>query len=157
MNAKRVLLISSLLLLVVTLGATAEDKYIAMPNEELYGTWTNRQYDPTWQEQKTVVTADGYKSYAKTTDTVPLGESTLYIDGKWTDSNGNVWYRVYGILTSGPHTGYNWQALEKISKSGTVRETQLSTAAQYDPAWYPTELKPDDTYTYYQIRYRAQE
>lgn len=155
MNTK--LPVSLVLLCIITLGATAQDKYIPTPNEELYGTWTSKQYDPTWQQQKSVVTADGEKRYAKATDAVPLEESTLHIDAKWTDSDGNIRYKVYGVVTSGPFTGYNWQALERISKSGTVRETQLSTAAQYDPEWYPTDLKPDDTYSFYKIRYRAQE
>ena len=153
MKTGKVLLVSAGFVLLVSAALFAQDKYVSKPNEELYGTWTNSQHDPTWQVQKEVVSADGYKDYAKTIDTVPLQESTLHIDGKWTDSEGNIWYKLYGTLTSGPYAGYNWQTLEKLSKSGTVRETQRSTAAQYDPAWYPTELKPDDQF--YSISYRA--
>jgi hypothetical protein len=157
MNTKKLLPISLVLLCIVALGATSRDKYVPKPDEELYGTWTNKQYDPSWQHQKSVVTAVGEKRYARATDTVPLEESTLHVDAKWIDTDGNIWYKVYGVVTFGPYTGYNWQALEKISKSGAVRETQLSTASQYDPEWYPTELKPDDTYTFYKVRYRDQE
>ena len=148
-----VMLICAMLLgYLIPFGANAQDKYVPKPNEELYGTWTNSENDPTWQMQKEIVSADGYKDYAKTIDTVPFQESTLHMDSKWTDSEGNIWYKVYGILTSGPYAGYNWQTLVKLSKSGTVRESQRSTAAQYDPEWYPTELKPGDTF--YSIHYR---
>jgi len=43
------------------------------------------------------------------------------IDSKWTDSEGNIWYTVFGIGT-GFWEGHKSQELYKLSKSATVME-----------------------------------
>ena len=101
----------------------------------------------------------------------------MWIDSKWTDSEGNVWYKTFGENSSGIYSGDHWQELDKISKSG-VWERELTTLEPecaatcwrqkqsnaayplvYDPTYYPTKVDPKDTtYSFlhnYRILYRT--
>jgi hypothetical protein len=113
--------------ILIMVAGCAPGKYVAKQNEQLFGTWTNEQnvgsvYDP----QKVVIAIDGYKLYSKISDSVPSEENTWQIDSKWTDSEGNIWYKTFGTVTMGTYKGARWQELEKLSKSGTVWERALN-------------------------------
>lgn len=153
----RILLLSAtvILLSMIPPGAKAKDKYVPKANEELYGTWINEKnggdkYNP----QKVVVTADGYTGYSKISDSVPLFAWRLWIDNKWTDLEGNTWYKIFGIGI-GDYEGEKSQELYKLSKSGTVMERAfVAGMGEFSPSYYPTKIDPN-SYSY-RILYRAE-
>jgi hypothetical protein len=109
MKGRRLFLISSILLFIVLLGASAQEKYVPKADEELYGTWTNKEYSGSisYQPQKEVVTADRYGWYHLIPDSVPYEEGTYEIDRKWTDAEGNIWYRILCTAKTGAWKDYN--------------------------------------------------
>lgn len=160
MNPGKMFLISSVLLFIISLGVIAQDKYIPKENEELYGTWTNEQYSGlvSSQPQKMVVTADGYKWYAMISDSVPYEEGTMQIDSKWTDEEGNIWYRTFVTVKTGTWKEWKSQMLVELSKSATVWECTwvlFSPAAEFDPAYYPKKI--NRSVWSHNIRYRTAE
>jgi len=160
MNPRKVFLISSVLLFIISLGVIAQDKYIPKENEELYGTWTNEQYSDSisYQAQKMVVTADGYGWYHMISDSVTYEEGRYEIDSKWTDAEGNIWYRIFCTATTGNWKDYKGQWLIELSKSATVWEctwTFLSPSVEFDPAYWPKEI--NRSVWSHNIRYRTAE
>jgi hypothetical protein len=142
-----------LLLLFVFGSFCFGQNYVPSPNEELYGTWTNEQNSgDIYHPQKMVVTPDRYTLYYKISDSVPCMDNTWRIVSKWTDSEGNVWYKIFGGGI-GNWEGHNWLELDKLSKSGTVWERALSPVRDFDPRFYPREIDPN--HPYYRILYRA--
>ncbi len=155
MNAKQVFLISSVLLCIISVGAIGQDKYTPKENEELYGTWINTQYPGlgSMRPQKIVVTADGYKRYLLVSDSAPSSqeqEGTLQIISKWTDDEGNIWYRSFLTVTL---RGATIAELDKLSNSATVWESVWAYAPTPDPDNFPKKIDPKDMT--YNIRYRA--
>jgi hypothetical protein len=152
----RILVLSTavILLCAIPSGVIGQEKYALKANEEIYGTWTNEQYNGNdiYHSPKVVVTPDGYKLYRNVSDSVTIEAGTLGVDSKWTDSEGNIWYKAFGTGTTGDH----WQEIDKISRSGTVRETQIRPLGfgQFDPSNYPTEIFPNSSG--YRILYRVQ-
>ena len=139
----------------VSVYSFADDKekygfYVPKPNEEIFGTWVNKDYSGTRlvHPQKLVFRFWGYEEvYDKITDNNSSYQDTFFIVDKWTDSEGNIWYKVY------EQTGqyrYGWFSLIRISKGGTVFE-HINT--EYPMMW-PTEsdLNPDNPN--YRIFYR---
>ncbi len=131
-----------------------ESKYVPKSDEELYGTWTNEQYygeGDVWHPQRVVVTADGYVGYNKLSDLVPMFIWKLWIDSKWTDADGNIWYRVRGM---GAGKYDKSQELYKLSKSATVMERAfVYVFGDYDASKYPTKIDPNELR--YRVLYRA--
>ena len=84
-------------------------------------------------------------------------EGTLQIEDKSTDSDGNVWYKIFGTITKGYFKGDKYQQLTKISQSGNVSETVLEFIGKhdFDPARYPTKVDPKAPT--YSISYRVKE
>src|SRR5271157_2839974 len=150
----RMMRLGSLLVLLalILLGGCATGNYVPKANEELYQTWTNESMDA----QKTVNSPGVFKDYAKITDTNTIQEGKEDIFSKWTDSDGNVWYKTYGVITTGQFAGVHFQTLSKISKSGTVREFVVVVPVyHFDPLNYPPAPDPRDPS--YHIYYRAKE
>lgn len=150
--------VSVISLSVFLLGGCASGKYVPKASEELYGTWTSEQAVNDYSHpQKAVVTADGYKHYIKVSDSVPSEEGTEQINSKWTDTEGSIWYKTFGAATTGQYKGYKYQALVKLSKSGTVQESVFIAIGfeEFDPKKYPTKIDPTDST--YKIQYRAKE
>jgi len=149
---------SIVLLASIHVGGWAEEKYMPKEDEELYGTWTNEQgVKDYYHPPKSVVNTDGYKNFVNVSDSVPFEEGTRQIDSKWIDSEGDIWYKTFGTVTTGVYKGYKYQALVKISKSRTVSEFVFRSIGflEFDPNDYPTKIDPNDpTYT---IQYRAKE
>ena len=119
------------LLALILLGGCAPGK----PKEEIYGTWTNDTSTNTYvimsgHIQKEVITPDGWKQYSKILDTDRLQEGTAQIESKWTDSDGNIWYKRRIIVTAGnlADAGTKDQELDKLSKSATVWESEFALA-----------------------------
>jgi hypothetical protein len=133
----------------------AQESVVAKAEEELYGTWANENNNAdVLHGQKAVVTADGMKIYCKVSDPEPGMEVSWDISSKWTDSEGNVWYKTLGTGTGGLYKGANWQALEKVSKSGLIweRAMNLLELGRFNPAFYPRTIDPKGAY--YRILYR---
>jgi hypothetical protein len=155
MKAGKILLVSSTLLFLISFSANAQDKYVPTVNEEFYGVWMSKENPDYNHPEKSVITADGYQSYLHTSDAVPQEEGTMVIDSKWTDSDGNIWYKILGTVTTGQWKGYNFQALEKLSNSGTIKESvfqPIGLGTKFSPKYYPTKIDPNKPA--YEIRYR---
>jgi hypothetical protein len=149
-----VMLLAALIVLLATIPVVGfgQEKYSPKPNEELYGTWINS--DQFSYSQKSVNGFLSYKEYWRVTDSVPSAEGKDEIYAKWTDSEGNIWYRLFSTGTSGIAKGYSSEVLSKISKSGTVRELVYSLVTTFDPDDFPTKIDPEDST--YRIYYRAE-
>ena len=148
----RMLLLSTLLVLLalMLLGGCAPQKYVPKANEEIYGTWTNKKIFP----QKVVNTADGWKQYNYISDSVPLLEGIARAESKWTDSEGNIYYKGSSTVTSETAKGSKWQELDKLSKSGTVWESVSTMVREFEASNYPTKIDPKDSS--YRIYYHAE-
>jgi hypothetical protein len=143
-----------ILLSLILLGGCATGKYVPKPNEEIYGTWINEKMSA----QKYVVTPDGWKQYLKITDTHPYSEGAWAIASKWTDKEGNIWYKSFGAIAAGPYAGFKHSWLHKFSKSATVWESVWSSPTNEQEAatpTYPTKIDPNSSE--YNIYYRAEE
>lgn len=126
------------------LGSCSPSKYVAKANEEIFGTWTNEKMSA----QKSVIGADGGKLYLKLTDETPYAESTGEWISKWTDSEGNIWYKSLNSRSKGPYSGFKFAELDKLSKSGTVLEsvwTAPSSDEELKNPKYPTKIDPQDS------------
>ncbi len=148
----RMLFVSTLaaMLCLTLLGGCATGKYVPKANEELYGTWTNKDMSP----QKRVISPGEFKNYGLVSDPNPELEGTLQIDSKWTDSDGNIWYRTFGTLKSGAWKGHNFQGLAKLSQSGTVLETEdYAFIGDFNRDYYPAKINPQGML--YGLYYRA--
>jgi hypothetical protein len=146
MKVIAVILISAALVLFVSVGISAQDKYLPKPNEEIYKTWENVNAYP----QKTDEFPGGYKDYDLITDPTSTGEGTEQIMKKWTDADGNIWYWTFGKVTTGTYAGAQYQTLSKISHNGTLRELVVALAAYGFNPNNPVEIDPSNsTYRVY--------
>ena len=155
MKTGTILLVSTALLLLVSFAASAQDRYVPTANEEFYGAWMCRENPDYNHPEKSVITADGYKSFLHTSDVIPQEEGTMVIDSKWTDADGDIWYEILGTVTTGQWKGYNFQALEMLSNSGNVKESvfqPIGLGTKFSPKYYPTKI--DRSKPTYEIRYR---
>ena len=139
MKTRTLILISILLLMVPFFLAGSSKK------EEYYGTWVNTDYDrSTFFWAKTIHNHDGTLiKYRSTSDTEPYKTATFTIEDKWTDSEGNIWYKI--LYTETEQILSNFE-LTKISDNGTTLELVISIID------YPTEIDPNNDM--YRIYYR---
>ena len=139
------------LLVVLLLGACATTKYVPIPNEELHGTWVSDQPMGVGRgTQKIVTSSSGSEYYYKISDPSPMGESTESIVSRWTDSDGNVWYKTLDTGTYGTLNGMMWQSLSRLSKSATVWEYEWALVGELDLNSFPAGIDAkDDTYSIY--------
>ena len=125
------------LILSVTLVAFTSDSiagergYYAKDNEELYGTWINMEYKGM-PAQKIVRKPDGTSEIFMSANLKKPSYMARYlITGKWTDPEGNIWYKIHWV-GEWREEGYT---LFKISNSGKSLESVTDTK-------YPTEIDP---------------
>jgi len=111
------------------------------------GTWINEEYNSHAHIGKFVIRRDGsYDAYFKTTDTEIAEKCHYIIVDKWTDSQGNIWYKTnewFGVVVEGKPSQYS---LSRFSNSGKVWE-YIGL-----PGGFPTEL--DENNFHYHIYYR---
>ena len=109
-------------------------------NEELSGTWINMEYkegfDPdNGLKGKVVFYPDGrFESYKITSDDKADYKAVYKIEEKWTDKDGNIWYK-YRLTEKSwkkPDSCY----LSKLSDSGKTQE------CQFDFEFYPKKIDP---------------
>ena len=138
-------------LALASLIGCGEAKYLAKPNEELYGTWQNEAMG----FQKMALASESFKAYRLATDINPLSAGTMVITSKWADANGNVWYKAYQTVTAstGGSKGTKWQVLYQVGKSGEVLEAINTPVTEFDPKAFPVKLDPKSSaYGVYQRR-----
>ena len=120
--------------------------YAPRDNEELYGTWVNTTRPGSNEyKQKIVMNYWGdWETYKEATDEF-FDNGTFIIVDRWTDSEGNIWYKEY---IREQNYLYPIFELDKISKSGTVWEYLFG----YDGS--PTADNMNSKNPYYRIYYR---
>ena len=130
----------------ITFGSCATGKKaVNTPIEPLYGTWVNTEYNKAFYiYAMCVINPDGTIAlYDKDSSTKPSYIGTYTITKKWTDDEGDIWYKIHNVIGEGADDLYE---LCKISDSGSIYEFVTS---QDD---YPTEL--DQNSIRYRIHYR---
>jgi hypothetical protein len=141
------------LLILVLLGSCAPGKYTLKANEELYGTWINKSYSGEFgppdkvHPQKEVIDSNGYHVFRFVDDAAQFFEGAETITSKWTDSEGNIWYKTYESAWSNINEGKSEvpHFLYKLSKSATVRESVHAIRDTYTPSAFPTKIEPNDS------------
>jgi beta-lactamase regulating signal transducer with metallopeptidase domain len=141
----RVLLVC-LACLVPLLAVTGSTRPMVVKLEEpIVGTWINPEYEgPKGLAAKSVVYPDGKQlDYQKISDAVPTWEYQLEVEEKWTDPQGNRWYKVrwegwYFGSVKPSFTECAWKGctVVRINPAGTVSE---SVGAELG---YPKEFSP---------------
>jgi hypothetical protein len=117
-------------------------------DEVLCGTWVNLDYDKTWKYGKIVIKPDGsYDEYDKS-ESVGGGKLGYAITEKWTDSDGNIFYKytVGSIYENNSVRVPTWYYLARIDSTGNVFEYVDSGLD------FPTEI--DLNHPNYAIHYR---
>jgi len=130
-------------------------KYTPKPNEELYGTWINKTYSGHYapgdvHPQKELLDSAGYTVFRLTDDFAKYWTGPEQIVGRWTDSEGNIWYKTHKFNWSDGKKDVAAHLLYKLSKSATVRESVFVIRDTYNPDAFPKKIDPKDTsYTIY--------
>jgi len=104
--------------------ATGKKASMAQEDEVLCGTWVNLDYDKTWKDGKIIIKPDGtYNEYDRS-DSNGAGEWGYTIMNKWTDSDGNTFYKyiVKSIYKEEKVRTPTWYYLARIDNTGNVFE-----------------------------------
>ena len=156
---KWVILFVSVVILLVAFGVLGfgDERYVPKPNEEVYGVWVNEAANPP----KTVNNPDGtFADYFPASYSKPYQGGNSEIVKKWTDSEGNVYFETYNTFTFGAGmVGGKSQCLRKVSKSGTVLESNWVFVGEFGPDKFPPAIDPtmNTQVAGYLIYYRAKE
>ena len=68
---------------------------MAQEDEELFDIWANPDYDETGIFSKIVVKSEGtWYEYRKSSNDIPAFKGEYNIIDKWTDSKGNILYKI---------------------------------------------------------------
>jgi hypothetical protein len=152
-NSYPIVAMTVLLTFLACLRSFGDDKekygfYAPRNDEEIYGTWVNMTYpgDSNQYPQKFVLHFWGeWEEYRHATQDTYLSGTFVLVD-RWTDSEGNIWYKDYIRMRNCPYPSFE---LDKISKDGTVWEYVFS------PRDFPTADNMNSTNPYYRIYYRS--
>ena len=146
-----VVLILVLAVMIVAGSCATEKQTVKVPKEPFYGTWVNPDYDDVYHKwSKHIKNHDGtFVMYVNITSTKPTTKGTIIITEKWSDHDGNFWYKTedyYGPYFEGKKVSS--YSLCRINESGTILEYVWSQVA------YPARLDPTDGS--YRIYYRQE-
>jgi hypothetical protein len=138
------------LAVLIILGSCATTKKVAKKDYRFFsGIWVNEEYNSHPFMAKYVIFSDGtFDAYNNLTDTGKHGSGHYIIVDKWTDSEGNRWYKMHvwgGVVVEGKPDMYE---LDKFSNSGNVWEFISLTGD------FPPEL--DKSQFRYHIYYRQE-
>jgi hypothetical protein len=140
----RAFMIGAVLLLSVLVFPTSyakeRDFFKPSNDEEIYGTWVNTEYsgEQTWQ-QKIVYYIWGYvEIYMLLENKNPVWPATSTLVDKWTDAEGNIWYRDF-LRDQWSGVGVALYQLYKISDKGETleliwRQREFPAEADMDPS-----------------------
>jgi hypothetical protein len=105
-------------------------------SEEICCSWVNTKYETGKPPQKLTFHYDGtYATYKTISSSDALTRGTFLIVKKWTDSDGQVWYK---IMMQDPTQEKKYK-LAKVSKDGK----KLEFVCKSDQ--YPAEIKTDES------------
>jgi hypothetical protein len=146
-------LLSTLILVIVLMifaaGYATENKITKKDYRFISGTWINEDYNSHAFRARVELHRDGsWDGYNRISDTGKKDTGHYAIVDKWTDSEGNIWYKThwwYGPIDEDHISSYQ---LEKRSESGKVWE-YISDAYEF-----PTEIDENDHR--YKIYYRQE-
>ena len=140
-TSKALIAVVVVALALASLGGCTAAKYVAKPNEELYGIWQSEKTGAA----KMAIAVDGYKIYSLQGDVDPLYAGTIQITSRWTDSNENLWYKAYQTVTAGTggFKGMKSQVLYRVGKSGEFLHTTDTPVREFDPSAFPSKLDPN--------------
>jgi hypothetical protein len=132
--------IAFLVVAAALLGACGPGAYRPKASEEVYGTWVSDKA----AQHKLVIAAGQFRNFSLPDDVDPFTAGTEVIAAKWTDPQGDLWYKTNVTVTSGlgAPTGTMWQTLRRLSKSATVLEGVVVPVRQFDPSAFPAKLEP---------------
>ena len=157
MNARTFVSILILVIAVMVIAGSCATKkevvaekefYIPQFDEELHGTWINEEYNSTaYKGKKRLYPWGYYEDYRPADSEVVLYKGTFVIVDKWTDLEGNTWYKTYYRI-SGSSTVIH--ELDKISNNGNTWEYAYTTTH------FPSESKLYPDNTRYRIYYRQE-
>jgi len=143
------ILILVLALLIICEGYATDKKVTKKDYRFVSGTWINEDYNTRAFSAKYVVHRDGtFDTYNRTSDTGKESSGHYEIIDKWTDYEGNIWYKMHtwrGVIVEGKPNDYE---LHKYSNSGKVLE-YISRHGDF-----PTEM--DENHLWYHIYYRQE-
>jgi hypothetical protein len=130
-SLKTTLMRTVILVAMVLIASCATRPYVPTEDETLYGIWVNEEYnEDNTTNAMYIYYGDGRgKSYKKTTDPEPRSECRFTIEEKWTDKEGNTYYRILAKWANPPYEelyATPWYLLVKIHVSGDVMETVAS-------------------------------
>ncbi len=130
---------------------SADDRgYSPKDNEELFGTWVNIEYNEEGWWVKIVFNKDEtYETYDSEKSAKPPYLGKFVIDDKWTDTEGNVWYKFYTTYAMKGHIGGGggyW--LARIGGSGNTIEGVFASNE------YPEQIDPNNLKYKYIVYYR---
>jgi hypothetical protein len=163
MKTKMFVSISILILaLLIINGSCVTKKRMGKDSEELYGTWINEEYKGiTDVFEINVFNPDGTMKFFETEANVwepdvevleggwiPGTYFTYTIEDKWTDSDGNVWYKVEAVYGGYEENPGRFYLLMKISDSNRVLEYMVGRVD------YREEIDPTKVPYTYRIYYR---
>jgi hypothetical protein len=145
MKTRNVISIIILALAVLNIvGSCATEKKMVKDSEEIFGIWVNEKYASRKNYTTLVMKPDGvFEEYVDESLKTLSARGKYTITDKWTDSEGNIWYKATYELKDGTQlvTGF---LLVKISDSGNIYEEN------YDKREYPTEINSiNPTYSIY--------
>ena len=114
--------------------------------EELYGIWKNEDYNQTDPASdryaKLVFNQDGtVSSYISTTTKTMRWMGSFEITEKWTDTDGNIWYKLSSTI-KGTYSSEPFYWTVRISSSGKTLEYGFSGSD------YPNEKDLKNSYYY---------
>jgi hypothetical protein len=141
-GAARVLLVF-LCCLVPLLALTCATKPALKPDDPLFGTWINDNYDRARAEvmARIVYSRDGRElRYRHIADAEPVYDGTFVVEEKWVDTEGYRWYKIQWAGKC-CRTGKLWytKALARVNPAGTIREANTTG---YVYPLYPDEFGP---------------
>ena len=155
-NRKSILNGALILMAAALIVSCATKPYVAKEHEEIFGVWVNTSYSYSMSTygssrmsvyaQKIIINPDGTcEVYGSLSDNIPHFTYQYTTTDKWTDSDGNIWYKIIGKYKTEYIEQIRYE-LDKISNSGRTWE-HVGSADDY-----PTEIDPNDLE--YRIYYR---
>ena len=142
-----ILILILVLLIISEAHATGKGSYKRAFRKDFVGTWVNPEYNK-WTESKlfakVVIKSDSVmQAYDTETSEIPT-EITLRIDDRWTDTNGDTYYKVYIV----------WAGYLTFHELWRIDEAKETLELNYYRTSYPDEINPESGR--YQIYYRQE-
>ena len=111
--------------------------YFAKDQEELYGTWVNMKYGSCIPQKIIYKPVGTFNCFRDANSKVPDDGGRYLVTGKWSDSEGNIFYKSNWVGDWGEEA----YQITKISSSGNTLEFMLGydePPKNIDPAniWY---------------------